>query len=197
MTRLTLVTGGVRCGKSRWAERLAGKCDHVTYIATTHLSSQTATEASPDPEMVLRVERHRRRRVSQFPDWETIEEPWHLTKVLPNIDHDGAILLECLNLWMTNLLVGTMEQSGLSDADVTNAVEEFLAACTSHPAKVIVVTNEVGWGIIPVNELARRFTDLLGEANQRFAQEATEVYACLAGIPVRLKPQPLSGMTES
>ncbi len=197
MAHLTLITGGIRSGKSRWAEELAGRHSRVTYVATTQLFGENDERRAFDLEMIRRVERHRRRRATEFPEWETIEEPWQVVEAIREVDHGGAILLECLNLWMTNLLIGTAERLGMDDDAVAHIVGELVSECCSHPATVIVVTNEVGWGTVPVNELARRFTDLLGEANQRFARHAAEVYACLAGIPVRLKPQPISGMSAS
>lgn len=172
---LVLVTGGVRSGKSRWAEELAGRQPPVTYVATA---------TAGDAEMARRIAEHQRRRPR---DWRTIEEPWDLPAVL--VQHgQGTLLLECLSLWLTNMLVGMPGRPERDDAGIRQQVTELIQAIGQAPGRLIVVTNEVGAGIMPVNPLARRFGDLLGEANQRLAAAATEVYWCVAGIPVRIKP---------
>ena len=90
-------------------------------------------------------------------------------------------------MWLTNLLVSSPNHPGLTDQEIGTEVTAFVEAIRSGSGRVIVVSNEVGCGIIPANPLARRFGDLLGEANQKLAEAAAEVYACLAGIPWRIK----------
>jgi adenosylcobinamide kinase/adenosylcobinamide-phosphate guanylyltransferase len=182
MAVLVLVVGGVRSGKSRCAERLASAHPPVTYLAT----------AQPgDAEMARRIARHRERRAREAPAWRTVEEPWDvpaaLAAALGAVEPGPCVLVECLTLWLTNLLVGLPGRPALDDAAVAGRVDALLGAARAGAGRVIVVSNEVGCGIMPANALARRFGDLLGEANQRLAAEAAEVHACLAGLPLRLK----------
>jgi adenosylcobinamide kinase/adenosylcobinamide-phosphate guanylyltransferase len=181
MAHLTLVVGGARSGKSRFAEELAAGLPPVTYLAT-------AAIWPGDAEMEARVARHRQRRAAGGRDWRTVEEPWAIAEAVRAHGGEGCVLLECLTLWMTNLLVGVAGRPGLSDAAALEVVDDLAAAARTVPARVIVVSNEVGCGIVPDNALARRFADLLGEANQRLAAAADEVYGCLAGIARRWKP---------
>jgi adenosylcobinamide kinase/adenosylcobinamide-phosphate guanylyltransferase len=183
MGRLTLVLGGARSGKSRWAERLAAAHKAVTYLAT----------AQPgDAEMAVRIARHRARRIAAAPAWRTVEEPWDvaaaLAAVLPGPgDGEPCVLVECLTLWLTNLLLGLPGRAALDDGAVAGRVQGLIDAARAGSARVIVVSNEVGCGIVPESALARRFGDLLGEANQLLAAAGDEVHACVAGIPLRLK----------
>jgi adenosylcobinamide kinase/adenosylcobinamide-phosphate guanylyltransferase len=171
---LTLVTGGVRSGKSRFAEQLAARHDPVTYLATAQAG---------DVEMAQRIARHRERRPAS---WGTVEEPWNIGAVLTT-QNCGCVLVECLSLWLTNLLTGVGDRAALDDEDIRGEVRTLVESIRRTSAHVIVVSNEVGCGIMPVNALARRFGDLLGEANQRLAEAATEVFWCVAGVPVRIK----------
>jgi adenosylcobinamide kinase/adenosylcobinamide-phosphate guanylyltransferase len=182
MAVLTLVLGGMRSGKSRFAEGLARAEPRVIYLATARAG---------DSEMMDRIAVHRQRRPSS---WRTIEEPWDVAAALAALARpserqgpDPCILLECLSLWLTNLLVGLPGRPGLDDTAIAGQVDELLEAVRAGAGRVIVVSSEVGCGLLPANALARRFGDLLGEANQRLAAEATDVHACLAGIPVRIK----------
>jgi adenosylcobinamide kinase/adenosylcobinamide-phosphate guanylyltransferase len=182
MAALILVTGGVRSGKSQFAEQLAGSSPPITYLATARAG---------DEEMARRIRLHQQRRAGLGPGWHTVEEPWDIAGAVAGHFRDhpdaGCVLLECLTLWLTNLLVGLPGRPALDDAAVGAAVEQLQETIAAGRGRVIVVSNEVGCGIMPANELARRFGDLLGETNQRLARRATEVYACWAGIPVRIK----------
>jgi adenosylcobinamide kinase / adenosylcobinamide-phosphate guanylyltransferase len=172
---LTLILGGVRSGKSRLAEELANSCPPVTYLAT----------ALPgDPEMTARIARHRQRRP---PEWRTAEEPWDVATVASRHLTHGCVLLECLTLWLTNRMVGLPERAGQTDEEILRAVDALSAAGQGATGRLIVVSNEVGCGLMPANDLARRFGDLLGEANQRLAAKADRVFVCWAGLPHRLK----------
>ncbi|MCI0463668.1 MAG: bifunctional adenosylcobinamide kinase/adenosylcobinamide-phosphate guanylyltransferase [Gemmataceae bacterium] len=188
MARLTLIVGGVRSGKSRFAEQLACTHDPITYLATA-VPSDVPAGPPHDPEMALRIERHRARRAALGPRWRTIEEPWAVPEAVRAHGETGCVLVECLTLWVTNLLLGVPGREGLDDEAILAEVESLARAGEEVPARVLVVSNEVGCGIVPVNALARRFADVLGEANQRVATLATEVYGCMAGIPWRWKPQ--------
>ncbi|OAI50686.1 hypothetical protein AYO44_17555 [Planctomycetaceae bacterium SCGC AG-212-F19] len=175
MADLVLVIGGVRSGKSRFAESLAGSAPPVTYLATA---------TAGDAEMARRITEHRQRRSS---GWQTIEEPWDVPGVVAR-HTGGCLLLECLTLWLTNLLVGLPGRAPQDDAEIRNAVAALTDAIGQAGGRVVTVSNETGCGIMPANAMARRFGDLLGEANQRAAAMANEVYWCVAGIPVRIKP---------
>jgi adenosylcobinamide kinase/adenosylcobinamide-phosphate guanylyltransferase len=180
MSQLTLIIGGARSGKSRFAEELAGASPPVTYVATA--------APADDAEMAERIARHRQRRAARVPPWRTVEEAWHVAEAVVAHGQAGCVLVECLTLWLTGLLLGVPGKAGLADAEVLEAVSLLAETGRRVPARVLVVSNEVGCGIVPENALARRFADVLGEANQRLAAAADEVYACLAGIPRRVKP---------
>jgi adenosylcobinamide kinase/adenosylcobinamide-phosphate guanylyltransferase len=181
MAHLTLIVGGVRSGKSRFAEGLAGDLPQVTYLAT-------AVAWPGDAEMEARILRHRQRRAQRPVPWRTVEEPWRVAEAVRTSGQAGCVLVECLTLWVTNLLTGLPGRPGLADEEILAAVTDLAVAAQHAQARVLVVSNEVGCGIVPDNPLGRRFTDLLGEANQQLAGAAEEVYGCLAGIGRRWKP---------
>ncbi len=174
MATLTLVLGGVRSGKSRWAEQLAAATPPVTYLATA---------TAGDADMVRRIAEHRQRRPLA---WRTVEEPCEVAPIVA-AQKGGCLLLECLSLWLTNLLLGLPGTAALDDAGIRAKVEELIAAVESAAGQVVLVSSEVGCGLLPMDALARRFGDLLGESNQRLAAAAAEVYWCVAGIPVQIK----------
>jgi len=178
MAQLTLVLGGMRSGKSRFAEELARTVPPVTYLATA---------LADDAEMSQRIARHRQRRAEYRPAWQCVEEPWHVVEAVRTQGTIGCVLLDCLTLWISNVMLGSPARPGLSDAEILAEVDALAEAAGTVPSRVIVVSSEVGCGIIPMNALARRFGDLLGEANQRLAAAAGEVHLCLAGIPLRIK----------
>jgi adenosylcobinamide kinase/adenosylcobinamide-phosphate guanylyltransferase len=178
MAQLTVVLGGVRSGKSRFAEVLAGAAPPVTYLATA---------AAGDAEMSRRIALHRQRRAQYRPAWQCVEEPWNVVEAVRTRGSSGCVLLECLPLWINNLLLGSPVRPGLSDTEILAEVGVLVEAARTVTSRVIVVTSEVGCGFLPMQALARRFGDLLGEANQRLAATAEEVHVCLAGIPLRIK----------
>lgn len=168
MAKSILITGGARSGKSAFAERsIAGFGGAPTYIAT----------AQPqDDEMNARIAAHKLRRGAE---WALIEEPLDLFGALRGSD-TGPRLVDCLTLWLTNLM--------LAEADWRGAVDGIasLLPDLSHP--VVFVTNEVGLGIVPANALARRFRDAAGIVNQTIADAADEVFLVVAGQPLKVKP---------
>lgn len=172
MAHITVVTGGSRSGKSRFAETLAMKHgEPLLYIATA---------GSGDREMTERIVRHQDRRGSA---WQTIEEPYDLAAVLKG--HDGwfkAILIDCATLWLTNLLLKLEDKSAVLE-EVRRTAAVFSSLCTP----VLIVSNEVGMGIIPDNPLGRIFCDISGEANEILAAAADEVYVTFSGLPLKLK----------
>ncbi len=177
MGKLVLVTGGARSGKSSLAVRLAADLsERVCYVATCELR---------DDEMSERIRRHRAER----PDsWRTIEEPVDVSGVIDGLDPGewDVVLIDCLTLWVANMM------GDLPPADFEQQAAERAAAlagaCRRFAGDVIIVTNEVGSGIVPDNELARVFRDAAGRCNQTIGAEADEVYLTAAGIPVRIKP---------
>ena len=173
MGRLIFITGGARSGKSRFAQQQAeGRPGALLYVATAAIG---------DAEMAERVARHRGERGER---WSTLEEPLRLTGRLPEAAAGkGAILLDCVTLWLTNLLF----QHGEAPAPVLAEVDQFVAAVRTIECPLYLVSNEVGGGIVPENRLARLFRDLAGEANQRLAAAADEAWLVTAGLPLRLK----------
>ena len=178
MAQLTLVLGGMRSGKSRFAEDLARATPPVVYLATA---------VPGDEEMSRRVAAHRERRAQYQPAWQCIEEPWHVAHAVHSHGANGCLLVECLTLWITNLVLGLSGRAGLADAEILAEVDALADVAGAAPGRVIIVSSEVGCGIVPVPALARRFGNLLGEANQRLAAAAVEVHVCVAGIPLRIK----------
>jgi len=170
MTRHVLVLGGARSGKTTFAERLT--------MRSGHRPAYLATAQALDAEMRDRVESHRRSRASHFA---TIEEPIALSKALITAAaHHDVIMVDCLTLWITNLLV--------AGEDVAHAVDELLATLMElQDVKIVLVSNEVGLGIVPDNAMARTFRDLAGAAHQRLAELCDDVYFIVAGLPLTLK----------
>ena len=169
LPRVTLVLGGARSGKSAYAERLViGASETGVYVATAE---------ARDPEMVQRIARHKDRR---GPNWQTIEAPIELVGVLSSAPNRGApILVDCLTLWLSNLME--------AEIDPDRESERLVECLWAIEGPVILVSNEVGLGIVPDNELARRFRDHAGRLNQTVAACADQVLFITAGLPMRLK----------
>jgi adenosylcobinamide kinase/adenosylcobinamide-phosphate guanylyltransferase len=166
MSRLTLVLGGARSGKSRFAENLARQHGGLrTYIATAEAF---------DDEMRQRIAKHREQRAGD--GWVTIESTLDPASVLPR---DGLVLLDCVTVWLGNLMH--------HGRDLRAEVAKLCAALEVCPAEVILVSNEVGLSIVPENAMARRFRDEQGLANQALAEIADNVYFIAAGLPLKLK----------
>ncbi|MGZ5881523.1 MAG: bifunctional adenosylcobinamide kinase/adenosylcobinamide-phosphate guanylyltransferase [Xanthobacteraceae bacterium] len=168
--RLTLVLGGARSGKSRYAESL------VTALPPPWL--YVATAEAGDSEMVARVAAHQARR---GPSWTTIETPRNVAETL-GTHADKPTLVDCLTLWLSNVM--------LADADVDAEIEQLDEALARAAAPIVLVANEVGFGIVPDSALGRRFRDLQGLLNQRIAARADRVVLVVAGLPLTLKGSP-------
>jgi adenosylcobinamide kinase / adenosylcobinamide-phosphate guanylyltransferase len=165
---IILITGGARSGKSRRAEaRARAFAGQPVYIATAE---------ALDAEMSERIARHRARRGN---GWIEREVPLDLAQTLIETDGGGARLVDCLTLWLSNLL--------LSKRDWMDEVARLSSTLTSQRSPVVVVTNEVGLGIVPDNALAREFRDAAGHMNQSIAGAANEVEFVVAGLPMKLK----------
>lgn len=176
LPKLTLVLGGAASGKTAWAERLVlGAGAQPVYLATAQ---------AWDAEMQAKIARHRE---SRGTGWHTIEAPLNLAAPLGDTGADQTILLDCATLWLSNHL--------LAEHDLATECEELLRALGNCQACVVVVTNEVGAGIVPDNAMARQFRQAQGEFNQRLAEAADLVVAVMAGLPLVLKGQ-LPGMRE-
>ncbi|MGH7865586.1 MAG: bifunctional adenosylcobinamide kinase/adenosylcobinamide-phosphate guanylyltransferase [Candidatus Binataceae bacterium] len=173
MGRVTLITGGARSGKSSQALTLAA----------AHVNSRRAfiaTAEAGDDEMRERIARHRAARPADFV---IVEEPRELLRAVARLrGRADFVVLDCLTLWVANLT-----ESDANDASILRAADELSAALLRAPFDTVVVTDEVGAGIVPDNQAARRFRDLLGWANQRIALAADNVVMMVAGIAIKLK----------
>ena len=168
-----LVTGGVRSGKSRFAqERAEALASERVYLATGQAF---------DAEMADRIRRHQAER---GPSWRTIEAP---VDVEAHLSAGPVVLLDCLTLWLNNLMYTQGIEGGSEDGALLPRFDQLAAAVAASPSHVVLVTNEVGWGIVPMNPLARRFRDNAGWLAQRMATVCDEVHLCVAGLPLRVK----------
>ena len=166
-----LVTGGARSGKSVFAEKRTKQLgSSLIYIATSEVI---------DSEMKKRVEEHQARRGSE---WQTFHAPINLKETLIETDGKGPCLVDCLTFWLNNLI--------FHDEDIDAAKKELITVLNERSDPVVLVTNEIGSGVIPENALARRFLDEAGRLNQTISQIADEVYVSISGIPLQIKPNP-------
>ncbi|EPX76699.1 bifunctional adenosylcobinamide kinase/adenosylcobinamide-phosphate guanylyltransferase [Salipiger mucosus] len=172
MGKSIMITGGARSGKSGLAEDMTLSLGRpAIYIATAE---------AHDPEMADRIARHQARRGAE---WQTLAAPLDLAGALRNSDTDDGTprLVDCLTLWLSNLL--------LAGEDWEAAADALVAELARQRAPVVFVTNEVGAGIVPENRLARTFRDAAGLVNQQVASACDELWLCVAGHPLKVKPQ--------
>ena len=165
---LSLILGGARSGKSRLAEKLC----YISGLPRSYI----ATAEAWDDEMRARIAQHIADRGA---DWTTIEAPHDLVGALARAK--GVVLIDCATLWLTNVM--------LAEGDIDAETAQLIAALQAYPDPVIIVSNEVGWGIVPDNRLARDFRDAQGRLNQRLAEVADTVVGVMAGLPLVLKGQ--------
>ena len=171
--RLALILGGARSGKSRYGLGLAARCPAPRLFV--------ATCQPRDAEMEARIEAHQRERGS---DWATREVPLQLAAALGEAqNHYGVVVVDCLTMWVSNLLL----KEGASQGSIQTACEGLFSTLAKTAAPTILVSNEVGWGIVPDNPLARKFRDQAGWLHQRLAQVADLVVLVVAGVPVLIK----------
>ena len=167
--RSLLVIGGARSGKSRYAQAAAEATDGPLVVV--------ATAQAFDREMASRIERHQADRGHH---WRTCEEPLDLPAAIAAEDRSGTVILvDCLTLWVSNLM--------LAERDVAKATDMLLRCIAEARARIILVSNEVGWGIVPDNHMARRFRDEAGTVNQRVARVVSQVDLIVSGLAMRLK----------
>ena len=177
---ITFITGGARSGKSRFALTLAAGSEHRVFIAT----------AEPlDGEMEERIRRHREERGDRYL---TVEEPADLAGALAHLPASTEVaVVECLTTWLGNLIYRHGDESFSGELEDLAEVSAFLATLAAPPCSLVLVSNEVGMGIVAENPLARRFTDLAGRLNQQIAAQAQRVVLMVSGLPLVLKGEPV------
>lgn len=179
-----LITGGARSGKSHFAQELAlrsGKS--VLFVATA---------TAGDEEMRQRIEEHKRARPA---GWRTLEITTHIgSQIKKGIGEAGVVIVDCITLLVNNIFSQYSDETGEQidaasvEKRVTEEIDELIECIDQVDASFIIVTNEVGMGLVPANRLGRLYRDLLGKANQLLAQHADEVYLMAAGLPLQIKP---------
>jgi len=178
MAPVILISGGSRSGKSAFGQQMAEqiKGDRCFIATCPHT----------DPEMDERIRRHRQDR--QGRDWQSIEVPLLLEEKLRRCASETTVLIDCLTLWINNLMYEAGKQQETMDEDQVEILAEKLGqAAVAHHGTVIMVTNEVGSGIVPENPIARRYRDLVGRCNQVIARTADQVFLVSCGIPLQIK----------
>lgn len=166
--RITLVLGGASSGKSAFAENLV--------LSDNRAPVYLATSQAFDAEMDAKIAAHKQARDES---WHTIEEPFEAAKTLTTFTKDQVVLLDCLTLWLTNHM--------LADHDLGVETDRLIQALNGCAAPVVLVSNEIGQGVVPDTQLARRFRDAQGKLNQSIAAQADLVVAVMAGLPLVLK----------
>lgn len=175
MAKIIFILGGTRSGKSSYAIKLARETGRkIVFIATA---------ISTDEEMKKRIELHK---ISRPRHWKLIEEDKNISSVFVKIrNRYEVVLVDCLGLWISNLLL-----ENLTDTKIEREIKRLVRVISRSKTSVILVSNEVGSGIVPDNLLARRFRDLLGMANQIIAKKADDVILMQSGIPLTIKGEP-------
>ena len=173
--RLILVLGGARSGKSSFAERLVARYDRVLYVATAE---------ALDEDMKGRIAAHQAQRPAA---WDTLEEPRDLVSVLPAATKSyDACLLDCVTLWVSNLLLAKEGNPRVQD-EIVGEARALVDVADQSSATWVVVSNEVGLGVVPPSVLGARYRDALGKVNQLLAARADRVYFMVAGLALELK----------
>jgi len=173
---LTLILGGARSGKSNFAQHRANsRATDVLFVATAEAG---------DSDMAARIAHHRAERPSH---WRTVETPRAPAQALHTTASAPVVILDCVTLWVTNLLLAGDADWDAAMAELTALLDWYHNLNPEQPVELIVVSNEVGLGIVPADELSRTFREWLGRFNQRLAVEADEVYLMVAGLAVELK----------
>ena len=170
-----LILGGVKSGKSNFAESQAQAWEKATKGEVLYIA--TAQKRENDRAFINRIEKHQAQRPNH---WQTLEEPIDISAILAQASgKHQCIILECLSLWVTNLLE--------DEPSLTARIDAFCLAYEHYQGEILIVSNETGWGIMPMNELARRFGDEMGVLHQRLAVLSDEVVMVVAGLPQILK----------
>jgi adenosylcobinamide kinase/adenosylcobinamide-phosphate guanylyltransferase len=179
-----LITGGARSGKSRFAQELALKSGKpVLFVATAEAG---------DEEMRKRIEEHQKKRPST---WNTLEVTTRVgNEILKKVGGAQVVIVDCITLLLNNIFNQFADQTdeqidaSLVEKEVTGEINELIECLNRLDTSFIIVTNEVGMGLVPANKIGRLYRDLLGKANQLLAERADEVYLMVAGLPVKIKP---------
>ncbi len=181
---LTLITGGARSGKSRFAEELAIKNGGAVLFV--------ATATAGDEEMAARIRKHRQNRPA---GWTTLEASSNIAQAMaPDANRFDTVVIDCITLLINNIFGrhtspnGELTNEVQIEKDCNAEIDALLAFISNSPAKFIIVTNELGEGIVPVNKLSRVYRDILGGMNQKIARQADSVYLMVCGIPLKIKP---------
>ena len=174
MAKIIFITGGARSGKSSFAEKLAltlGK--NVIFLATAE---------ALDKEMADRIKKHKTKRSST---WKTVEEPININILNKFKNFEGAVILDCITLWLSNMI----HKFGIERAEghILGDIRTLLKTARTSKFTLIVVSNELGLGIVPENKLAREFRDIAGRCNQLIARMSDEVYLMISGIKLKIK----------
>ncbi len=177
--RLILVGGGARSGKSSFAALYAKRLAADAGLKPVFV----ATAQAFDGEMTTRIERHKQERDGAFT---TVEEPLDVVEALAALPGHDIVLLDCLTLWLSNLLLASRD-----DVSILDSIDRLVVLARARSGPLIVVTNEVGLGLVPESSLGRRFRDLAGISHQRLSAGADEIYAGLLGLILRLAPAPI------
>lgn len=178
-SNITLILGGARSGKSSYAQSLAQESGKsVTFVATAQ---------ALDDEMSARIQKHRAERP---PDWETLETPFNLAACVKQI-RSNVVILDCITLLITNLMMQFVKDDLVDEAmfmaAVRKEIDEFVDALHEREQNWLIVSNEVGLGLVPPYQMGRVYRDAIGWANQRLAREANKVIFMVAGIPMEVK----------
>jgi adenosylcobinamide kinase/adenosylcobinamide-phosphate guanylyltransferase len=186
LSQIILILGGARSGKSSFAERIAHELggDEVVYLATAQ---------ALDEEMEDRIKHHKGQRPQS---WETIEEPIKVSNVIADIEGKKTVLMDCLTLFISNKILknnklgdegSNLQEKFDIEKNIIKEIENIINTARKREINLIIVSNEVGQGIVPNNELSRLFRDIAGRANQFTADKADRVFMTIAGYPIDLK----------
>jgi adenosylcobinamide kinase/adenosylcobinamide-phosphate guanylyltransferase len=181
MSRLILVTGGSRSGKSGFGQNLAESLPGArAFVATCPVI---------DAEMNERIRRHQEERSGR--GWITIEEPLDLPSALDRARRQPVVLVDCLTLWINNAMYAAEQQGAeVTETDIARRARAVIDAARAHGGTIIFITNEVGMGLVPESPLGRRFRDLAGRSNQIFGSACDEVHLAVCGQILQIKPNP-------
>jgi len=182
--KCVLIIGGARSGKSHFAQELATKLgEPVLFVATA---------AAGDEEMKHRIEEHQRER---SPEWSILEVTTHIgSRIRQKIGGARVVIVDCITLLVSNVFGRHSRQANeqidapLLEKEITGEIGELIECINQVDARFIIVTNEVGLGLVPADKVSRLYRDLLGRANQMLAERADEVYLMVAGVPIQIKP---------
>lgn len=195
MSQSFLILGGARSGKSSFAEKIAENLGKkvVVYLATAQ---------ALDQEMEERIKHHQNQRPK---DWKTVEEPIEVNKVLESIEKGKTVLMDCLTLYISNMILkkeelnddeNNLQQKVDIEKEIIEEIKKIITTAQSKDLNLIIVSNEVGQGVVPNNELGRLFRDIAGRANQFTADKVDKVFLTVAGFPLDIKDISLKNKSD-